>query len=101
MTVLLTPLGLPARKPLGFLPNGRPIYPIAGGSLPSTFEDCLSRMDEIAAEMEKLAHYPKLTGVQDRRRDDLAEEFQAVDQHGARLRVGAALRTSDLGGLSL
>lgn len=97
MTTPLTPLGRPARQPLGFLPNGRPIYPIAGGALPSTADDCVSRMDEIAADMETLARYPQLTGAQERRRSGLAEEFDLVDRHLTRLRVGAAFRSGDLG----
>jgi hypothetical protein len=32
LDVLCTPLGHDPRKPLGFRADGRPIYPIAGGS---------------------------------------------------------------------
>jgi HK97 family phage major capsid protein len=101
-TRLLTPLGRDARQPLGYRKDGRPIYPIAGGDgrtpvLPRTVEDCIERMDEITAAVERLARFDSLTRSQEQRREELVMEFDELDAHRNRLRVSEALRSGGLG----
>lgn len=92
-----TPLGFPAGVPLGYRANGAPIYPIAGGAPddePSwaqfTHPQCLSRMEEIDAEMARLSEKDALTEADEQYRDELVDEFDGVDQRRAKLETQAA-----------
>src|SRR3954452_8350753 len=95
---LLTPLGLNARHPLGFREDGRPIYPVAGGdgrtALPLTGASCVARMEAITDEVERLSRFEKLTVPQDKRLNELSDEFKAL----SRQRVALAF-ADDMSGL--
>lgn len=95
-----TPLGQ-RMVPLGHLPNGRPIYPIAGGDGTEdtveqrvaglTHPQALSRMEEVAAEMERLREKDSLSAADEQYRDGLIVEFDLCDQRRARLETEASV----------
>lgn len=95
-TIKHTPLGRAACEPLGFRKDGRPIFPIAGGAdddLPPaerTHPQIISRMEEVTAEVERLAAKETMTQADEEYREQLLTEFDTLDQERARLETKAA-----------
>lgn len=87
-----TPLGVSATTPLAYHPRtGKPVYPIAGGATDEmTHSQCVSRMEEIAGEMERLREKQALSAQDEEYRDNIAVEFDELDQRRARLETQSA-----------
>lgn len=91
-----TPLGHHPLVPLGFRKDGRPIFPVGGADDDDdppelTHPQCLSRLEQITAEMERMAQKSTLSLDDETYIADLNEEFRQVDQRRAKLELQASV----------
>jgi HK97 family phage major capsid protein len=92
-----TPLGHHPLVPLGFRKDGRPIFPVGGADddgedTPDlTHPQCLSRLEQITAEMERMAQKSTLSLDDENYIADLNSEFRQVDQRRAKLELQASV----------
>jgi HK97 family phage major capsid protein len=83
--------------PLGFRKDGRAIWPVLGGGpeedeqpLTFTHSETLSRMEEIAEEVKRIAAKPARSTQDEDHLTDLDGDFQRLDAHRAKLEADEA-----------